>query len=129
VDEVITMRGMRNQRGKALSASPAAQASRASGDGTTSCVDAVQRAIAGDSRLLDRHTVEKMTSLDITTIYRRMAAGTFPQPVRVGRRRVAWRTNNIMQWQQALEVGTQTLRWKTRSPGNVRGKGRGRRGH
>jgi prophage regulatory protein len=51
-----------------------------------------------------------MTSLDITTIYRRMAAGTFPQPVKVGRRRVAWRTSDIVQWQQNLEVGTETAR-------------------
>ena len=25
-----------------------------------------------------------------------------------------------MQWQQDLEIGTETLRWKTRSPGNRR---------
>jgi predicted DNA-binding transcriptional regulator AlpA/predicted XRE-type DNA-binding protein len=66
-------------------------------------------------QLLNKHAVEKMTSLDITTIYRRMARGTFPQPVRVGRRRVAWRTSDIVRWQQNLEVGTETLRWKTGS--------------
>jgi prophage regulatory protein len=66
-----------------------------------------------DRHLLARHAVEKMTSLDITTIYRRMAAGTFPQPVRVGRRRVAWRTSDIVQWQHNLEVGTETPQWKT----------------
>lgn len=65
-----------------------------------------------DRQLLNKHAVEKMTSLDITTIYRRMAAGKFPQPVRVGRRRVAWRTSDIVRWQQDLEVGTETLRWK-----------------
>jgi prophage regulatory protein len=65
-----------------------------------------------ETQLLNKHAVEKMTSLDITTIYRRMAAGTFPQPVRVGRRRVAWRTSDITRWQRGLEVGTQTLGWK-----------------
>jgi hypothetical protein len=30
-------------------------------------------------------------------IYRKMAAGTFPQPLKVGRRRVAWRTSDIVQ--------------------------------
>ena len=36
-------------------------------------------------RLLNKWAVERETSLDITTIYRRMKAGTFPQPVRVGK--------------------------------------------
>jgi predicted DNA-binding transcriptional regulator AlpA/predicted XRE-type DNA-binding protein len=66
--------------------------------------------IRNDRQLLDKYGVEKMTSLDITTIYRRMRAGTFPQPVRVGRRRVAWRTLDIVRWQQDLEVGTGTAR-------------------
>lgn len=83
-----------------------------------------------ERQLLDKHALEKMTSLDITTIYRRMAAGTFPQPVRVGRRRVAWRTSDIVQWQQGLEVGTETLRWKTSRAreGTPSGGGGGRRG-
>lgn len=89
-------------------------------------------ATASDERqLLNKHAVEKMTSLDITTIYRRMAAGSFPQPVRIGRRRVAWRTSDIVQWQQGLAVGTETLRWKTRRgrEGTPKGGGRSRGGH
>jgi prophage regulatory protein len=57
-------------------------------------------------RLLGKRAVEERTSLDITTIYRKMKAGTFPQPVRVGRRRVAWRESDIAAWQAGLEVGT-----------------------
>ena len=57
-------------------------------------------------RLLNKWAVERETSLDITTIYRRMKAGTFPQPVRVGKRRVAWRESDIAAWQANLEVGT-----------------------
>ena len=57
-------------------------------------------------RLLNKWAVEERTSLDITTIYRKMKAGTFPQPVRVGRRRVAWRESDIAAWQAVLEVGT-----------------------
>jgi prophage regulatory protein len=57
-------------------------------------------------RLLNKWRVEERTSLDITTIYRKMKAGTFPQPVRVGRRRVAWRESDIAAWQAGLEVGT-----------------------
>jgi prophage regulatory protein len=73
-----------------------------------------------DRHLVGKHAIEKLTSLDITTIYRKMAAGTFPQPLRVGRRRVAWRTSDIVQWQQDLEVGTETLRWKTGRGGERR---------
>ena len=57
-------------------------------------------------RLLNKWAVEERTSLDITTIYRKMKAGTFPQPVRIGRRRVAWRESDIAAWQAGLEVGT-----------------------
>ena len=56
-------------------------------------------------RLLGKWAVEDRTSLDITTIYRKMKAGTFPQPVRVGRRRVAWRESDIAAWQNGLVVG------------------------
>jgi prophage regulatory protein len=74
----------------------------------------LEGSVRGNARqLLNKNAVEKMTSLDITTIYRKMSAGTFPQPVKIGRRRVAWRTSDIEQWQQNLEVGTETLRWKT----------------
>lgn len=57
-------------------------------------------------RLLNKWAVEERTSLDITTIYRKMKAGTFPQPVRVGLRRVAWRESDIAAWLAGLEVGT-----------------------
>jgi predicted DNA-binding transcriptional regulator AlpA/predicted XRE-type DNA-binding protein len=97
--------------------------------GTASGGDAISVAARDDRQLLNKHAVEKLTSLDITTIYRRMAAGTFPQPVRVGRRRVAWRTSDVVRWQQGLETGTQTLRWKTnRSTPKDREGGRPRGG-
>ena len=57
-------------------------------------------------RLLNKWAVEQQTSLDITTIYRKMKAGTFPQPVRIGKRRVAWRESDNATWQAELEVGT-----------------------
>src|SRR6185295_6194415 len=57
-------------------------------------------------RLLNKWAVERETSLDITTIYRKMKAGTFPQPVRVGKRRVAWRESDVAAWQASLTVGT-----------------------
>ena len=96
-------------RGKRPSTDVAAEKAKVDTQATSS--------VTRDERqLLNKHAVEKMTSLDITTIYRRMARGTFPQPVRVGRRRVAWRTSDIVRWQQNLEVGTETLRSKTGRP-------------
>jgi prophage regulatory protein len=68
-------------------------------------VNVAERSSRSD-RLLNKWKVEERTSLDITTIYRKMKAGTFPQPVRVGRRRVAWRESDIAAWQAGLEVGT-----------------------
>jgi prophage regulatory protein len=59
-----------------------------------------------ERKLLDKWKVEEMTSLDITTIYRKIKAGTFPKPVRIGRRRVAWRELDIAAWLAGLEVGT-----------------------
>jgi prophage regulatory protein len=70
-----------------------------------STLEAPTAALRAD-RLLNKWAVEKQTSLDITTIYRKMKAGTFPQPVRVGKRRVAWRESDIAAWQAGLEVGT-----------------------
>jgi prophage regulatory protein len=66
-----------------------------------------------EKQLLAKHAVEKMTSLHITTIYRKMSAGTFPQPVRAGRRRVAWRTSDVVRWQEELRVGTKPVDWMT----------------
>jgi prophage regulatory protein len=57
-------------------------------------------------RLLNKRDLEERTSLDISTIYRKMKAGTFPQPVQIGRRRVAWRESDVAEWQRSLEVGT-----------------------
>ena len=55
-------------------------------------------------RLLGKWALEERTSLDITTIYRKMKAGTFPQPARVWCRRVAWRESKVAAWQRSLEV-------------------------
>src|ERR1051325_3023220 len=79
-------------------------------------------------RFLNKWAVERETSLDITTIYRKMKAGTFPQPVRVGKRRVAWRESDIAAWQANLEVGTRLSKGQSRyqvptwrRPSRVRG--------
>jgi prophage regulatory protein len=39
------------------------------------------------------------------TIYKRIKAGTFPQPVQLGPRAVAWDESAIATWQASLETG------------------------
>ena len=57
-------------------------------------------------KLLNKHQLEERVSLDITTIYRKIKAGTFPKPVRVGKRAVRWRSQDIDRWEDHLEKGT-----------------------
>lgn len=42
--------------------------------------------------------VKARTGLSRSTIYLRVADGTFPQPVRLGRRAVGWVEAEIQQW-------------------------------
>jgi prophage regulatory protein len=46
-------------------------------------------------------TVLKMTGLGRSTIYRWIASGSFPPPVRLGPRAVAWRWTDLDQWTQS----------------------------
>ncbi len=48
-------------------------------------------------RLLTRIEVSKVTSLNKTTIYRRMR-GTFPRPISLSDNRVTWRVSAITHW-------------------------------
>ncbi len=60
-------------------------------------------------RFLRLREVERLTALTRATLYRRIAAGSFPHPVQVGPRRVAWRERDVAAWQQALTVGVKAL--------------------
>ncbi|WP_028454462.1 helix-turn-helix transcriptional regulator [Chitinilyticum litopenaei] len=46
-------------------------------------------------QLLRRPIVEQVTGLSRSSIYAMMATGQFPQPVRIGARAVAWRSDEI----------------------------------
>ena len=54
------------------------------------------------NRLLRRPEVERLTGLSRASIYARMAAGSFPQPVRLGSNSVAWKLRDIENWIEAL---------------------------
>lgn len=42
--------------------------------------------------------VKKYTGLSRSEIYRRVSAGTFPKPVKLGERASAWPSNEITAW-------------------------------
>jgi prophage regulatory protein len=48
--------------------------------------------------------VTKRTGLARATIYRRLGEGTFPQPVRLGARAIAWRSSDVDAWIESLSV-------------------------
>lgn len=52
--------------------------------------------------LLTRQQVEEMCAISRSEIYRRMAEGTFPKPVRLGENCVRWRLADITAWAAAL---------------------------
>ena len=49
-------------------------------------------------RLIRLHEVKLRTGLGRSSIYRKMADGSFPQPLNIGERAVAWRESDIEQW-------------------------------
>jgi prophage regulatory protein len=53
-----------------------------------------------DIRLLRLPAVEARTGLTKDSIYLGVRRGEFPKPVRVGKRRVAWRSDELERWIQ-----------------------------
>lgn len=49
-------------------------------------------------RLLRIAEVRKMTGLSKSTLYARIAADTFPRPINLGPRAVAWVESEVRQW-------------------------------
>jgi prophage regulatory protein len=58
----------------------------------------------GQERLLRLREVITLISVSRATIYRYLSAGTFPAPIRVGPRRVAWRASDINTWFAGLQI-------------------------
>jgi len=54
--------------------------------------------------LLKMQTVTQAAGISPATIYRGVAAGTFPQPVRMGKRCTRWRSADVRAWIQAQGV-------------------------
>ena len=49
-------------------------------------------------RLLAMPAVVHLTSLSKATVYRKVADGSFPAPLKIGKSRVAWREKDIVDW-------------------------------
>jgi prophage regulatory protein len=49
--------------------------------------------------------VKKIVGFGKTTIYAKMKAGTFPEPIQIGPRMVAWDEEDIAAWQRKLQIG------------------------
>jgi prophage regulatory protein len=52
-------------------------------------------------RFMRRREVERRTGLARSTLYDRMAAGTFPKPIGIGGERVAWLQSEVEAWMAA----------------------------
>lgn len=50
-------------------------------------------------------TVQAKTGLSKSEIYRRIKAGVFPKPLKLGARAVAWHSNQIDSWVMSLVEG------------------------
>lgn len=64
------------------------------------------RLTQSDKALARRRQVEQLVQLSRSTIYAAVKAGTFPAPVRIGARAVAWRLADVEQWLAARPVAT-----------------------
>ncbi len=59
-----------------------------------------------ESRLLRLPAVLKITGLKKSSIYAGAKKGTFPKPVKVGARAVAWRVDELERWIEDLPRAT-----------------------
>lgn len=44
------------------------------------------------------------TTFAKSTLHAQVAAGEFPKPIRLGKRRVAWRLSDLLTWAESREV-------------------------
>lgn len=56
------------------------------------------------NRIFRRPDVETMTGLSRSTLYAMMAEGTFPKPVKLGKRAVGWREADLSNWLESRSV-------------------------
>lgn len=57
-----------------------------------------------EDRFLSPNKVAELTTLHRATIYRKVAGGDFPKPVRVSERRIAFRETDVRAWMAEREL-------------------------
>lgn len=73
----------------------------------TSAFEASRPLRGGDNgRLLRLGDVLERIGMSRAWLYLAMSQGSFPRPVRLGRRAVAWRESDISAWQGGLPVAS-----------------------
>nr|WP_321507830.1 AlpA family phage regulatory protein [uncultured Celeribacter sp.] len=50
------------------------------------------------NQIYRRPDVEKLVGLSRSTLYAMMAEGSFPKPIRLGKRAVGWRVADLQRW-------------------------------
>ncbi len=58
------------------------------------------RPVVPRDRLIRRPDVENITGCQKSTIYQMIADGSFPKPIRLSARHVAWSETAVLQWVQ-----------------------------
>lgn len=53
-------------------------------------------------KLLRQREVQAMTTIPRSTLYAKVANGTFPKPVKLGERAAAWRESDVIAWMESL---------------------------
>lgn len=57
------------------------------------------------NRIYRRPDVEHMVGLSRSTLYAMMAEGTFPKPIKLGKRAVGWREADLLSWLEYRSLG------------------------
>lgn len=63
--------------------------------------------------------VRQKTGLSKSAIYRAIDVGEFPQPVKIGKKSIAWRKSVINAWMAYVENSYRNLNFSTQSNENI----------
>lgn len=57
------------------------------------------------NKIYRRPDVETMVGLSRSTLYAMIAEGTFPKPIKLGKRAVGWRAHDVEAWLESRSFG------------------------
>jgi len=55
-----------------------------------------------EDRILRKRQVSELTGLGKTTLYHMVKNGTFPKPVKIGKRAIGWKISDLKEWLERL---------------------------